>query len=125
MEWLFDIAKNKRWTYVLDVWTDDLLETIQYPEKKMTFRKFLLGHYRAAICRWDWQGPYRILNNVSAAQKVKTKLQRVEDRWMVLYLLNLFKANLIALDSWVNGCEGQQRMGARVLGVATPSLLKF
>ena len=112
MEWLFDIAKNKRWTYVLDVWTDDLLETIQYPEKKMTFRKFLLGHYRAAICKWDWQGPYRILNNVSAAQKVKTKLQRVEDRWMVLYLLNLFKANLIALDSWVNGCEGQQRIGA-------------
>ena len=34
MEWLFDIAKNKRWTYVLDVWTDDLLETIQYPKKK-------------------------------------------------------------------------------------------
>ena len=35
MEWLFDIAKIKRWTYVLDLWTNDLQETNQYPEKKL------------------------------------------------------------------------------------------
>ena len=46
------------------------------PLKKKTFRKFLLGRYRAAICKWDWQCPYWIFHTVSAAWKVKIKSGR-------------------------------------------------
>ena len=49
----FNIKKVQLWndSLILLKTRDGLLETIQYPEKKMTFRKFLLGHYRAAICK--------------------------------------------------------------------------
>ena len=35
--------------------------------KKMTFRKFCLGHYRAAICKRDWQCPFWVFYTVLAA----------------------------------------------------------
>ena len=69
----------------------------------MTFRKFFLGHYRAAICKWDWQCPFYVFYTVLAAQKVE---KRVEDMWMVFYLL-VFIWNWPG-RSWVNECKRHQ-----------------
>ena len=60
----------------LDCKTDGLMiykTPIHAPEKKIIFRKFVLGHYRATICKQDWQGPLSVFHTDLAAKLVETR----------------------------------------------------
>ena len=48
---------NSKWTWLLDSWTNDLQKTNSLHLKKKDIQEVSFGHYRAAICKWDWQCP--------------------------------------------------------------------
>ena len=73
MEWLWGIANIKKWTWLQDWWTNDLQNADSCTWKKIIFRKFVLGHYRAAICKKDWQCPLSVFHTDLAAKLVETR----------------------------------------------------